>query len=166
MEQVWQYLSTTGGEVNRKYEILGGAGTVMKLAKGYKFKSTKDPKANQYACRVGFGTGATEIGDYQIIFKNIDSVKNVLCRIGGWRNRNGEVTYNTPSYKNNEHKIYFAPNSTYILSRVGNHMNITREGMGTLLTSSITTVGEPVLEFIFENEGEGVILNNIKIKEL
>ena len=62
--------------------------------------------------------------------------------------------------------MYFAPNSTYILSRVGNHMNITREGVGTVMTSQITTVGEPMLELIFENEGEGVILNNIKIKEL
>lgn len=163
VEQVWQFLSVTGGEVKKRYEILGGAGTVMKLAKGYKFKSTKDPKANQYACRVGFGTGATEIGDYQIIFKNLDSVKNVICKIGGWRNRNGNVTYNRPTYTD---KMYFAPNSTYILSRVGNHMNITREGVGTVMTSQITTVGEPMLELIFENEGEGVILNNIKIREL
>ena len=45
-------------------------------------------------------------------------------------------------------------------------MNITREGVGTVMTSQITTAGEPMLELIFENEGEGVILNNIKIKEL
>lgn len=163
VEEVWEFLSTKNKEINPDYEILGGMGSLLKLTKGYRFKATKDPKAKQYGCRVGFGTGATEIGDYQIIFKSVESVKNVICRAGGWRNRNGKVTYDRPQYSQ---KMYFAPNSTYIISRVGNHLNITRKGVGTVLTSQITTNGEPMLELIYENESDAVILDDIKIKEL
>lgn len=159
IKQVWQYWNATNksAELNKKYLRLWH-GDIIELANGYKFKPD-----NSLICRVGFGTGYDEgFGDYEITFNSRYSQVGVIIRGGGWIRPSSGIVFDCPSYTR---KLYFAPYSAYKVKRVGSQLQVFRDDV-IQFTSQVTTMGEPMLEFVFQNKADFVILNEITIKRL
>lgn len=151
--QYWNIIDSI--ELNRQYYTI--AGSVLDLATGCKLKSDSNREFS-----MGFGDGSTEMGSYEIVFDNLTEVKRVILECGGWRRRNGVITWEFPGY----HKEITLERGRYRLIRVRGTQLVAFFNDKQIFSSQMSSIGEPALRLRFKGSLDSTTINNVKIKKL